>query len=215
MAVSRPPPVNPAATPSKDGRFFVQPMGSTSHFSPDSEEVKKHRRPAWRTAGRVFSRPIRRDDPNRMHMNHSEALVEVFRKTPPNGGSRRESGRVLECHREHDGHKDVYGRIDPKRPGPTMTTACINPSKGRFVHPTKNHGISVRHAARFQTFPDSFEFDGGLTSSGKQIGNAIPIEHGEHILGILRDAILNSLPEGTIADSMVIDRGTNRPAKSV
>jgi len=43
-----------------------------------------------------------------------------------------------------------------------MTTACINPSKGRFVHPTQHHGITLRQAARFQTFPDEFVFKGGL-----------------------------------------------------
>jgi DNA (cytosine-5)-methyltransferase 1 len=160
-----------------------------THFAPDSSEVTEQGKPAWQTAATVFSLPMRQNDPNRKHMNHSEALVEVFRKTPRNGGSRHESGRTLACHETHDGHKDVYGRIDPSRPGPTMTTACINPSKGRFVHPTANHGISARHAARFQTFPDSFVFEGGLIASGKQIGNAVPIEHGQHILSLIRDAL--------------------------
>jgi DNA (cytosine-5)-methyltransferase 1 len=56
-----------------------------------------------------------------------------------------------------------------------MTTACINPSKGRFLHPTQNHGITARQAARFQTFPDSFTFSGGLMAAGVQIGNAVPV----------------------------------------
>ena len=56
-----------------------------------------------------------------------------------------------------------------------MTTACINPSKGRFVHPTEHHGITVRQAARLQTFPDEFDFEGGLIAAGVQIGNAVPV----------------------------------------
>jgi len=119
--------------------------------------------------------PAPDSDPNDLHMNHNEELIEAFKKTPPNGGSRRDSGRTLPCHKNHDGHKDVYGRIDSRVPAPTMTTACINPSKGRFVHPTKHHGITVRQAARLQTFPDSFVFEGGLTAAGKQIGNAVPV----------------------------------------
>lgn len=63
-----------------------------------------------------------------------------------------------------------------------MTTACINPSKGRFVHPTENHGITIRQAARFQTFPDDFIFEGGLMAAGVQIGNAIPLELGVAVL---------------------------------
>lgn len=129
-------------------------------------------------------------DENDVHMTHSEELVDAFRKTPANGGSRKDSGRVLPCHRNHDGHKDVYGRIDPQQPAPTMTTACINPSKGRFVHPVEHHGITVRQAARIQTFPDNFVFRGGLIAAGKQVGNAVPVELGRqlicHLLPLLR-----------------------------
>lgn len=137
----------------------------------------------WRTAKSegVFKKSPKGDDNNR-HMNHSNELKEVFRKTPKNGGSRHQSGRVLPCHKGHGGHNDVYGRINPKEPGPTMTTACINPSKGRFVHPIQHHGITVRQAARFQTFPDNFIFEGGLMAAGAQIGNAVPIRLGEALL---------------------------------
>lgn len=145
---------------------------------------------AWRTAADVFSSPISDLDPNHIHMNHGPELIKVFKDTPINGGSRRDSGRLLRCHRDHNGHKDVYGRIDPNKPGPTMTTACINPSKGRFVHPTEHHGITVRHAARFQSFPDSFVFDGGLMASGSQIGNAVPILLGEAVLKPIISALV-------------------------
>ncbi|WP_299084187.1 DNA cytosine methyltransferase [uncultured Ruegeria sp.] len=121
-------------------------------------------------------------DPNDLHMKHNDELIRAFKNTPINGGSRRDSGRTLRCHENHDGHKDVYGRIDSQLPAPTMTTACINPSKGRFVHPTEHHGITVRQAARIQTFPDSFVFEGGLTAAGKQIGNAVPVKMAEIIV---------------------------------
>jgi DNA (cytosine-5)-methyltransferase 1 len=67
-----------------------------------------------------------------------------------------------------------------------MTTACINPSKGRFVHPTQHHGITVRQAARIQTFPDDFLFKGGLMAAGMQIGNAVPVQLGEILIRSLR-----------------------------
>jgi DNA (cytosine-5)-methyltransferase 1 len=121
-------------------------------------------------------------DINAVHMKHGPELVEAFARTPANGGSRKDSGRLLDCHVGHDGHKDVYGRIDPRKPAPTMTTACINPSKGRFVHPVLNHGITARQAARIQTFPDDYTFFGGLMAAGKQIGNAVPVTFGKILI---------------------------------
>ncbi len=71
-----------------------------------------------------------------------------------------------------------------------MTTACINPSKGRFVHPTLHHGITLRQAARLQTFPDWFVFEGGLMAGGVQVGNAVPIDMAAALLSPLREVVL-------------------------
>ena len=155
--------------------------------------------PSWRTAASAFSGEGSNSDPNDIHMNHGDALIEVFRSTPLNGGSRSQSGRVLPCHMKHQGHSDVYGRICVDTPSPTMTTACINPSKGRFVHPFEHHGITARQAARLQTFPDDFVFEGGITAAGVQIGNAVPVKLAEvlctHLAGALMfDTLAESKP---------------------
>jgi DNA (cytosine-5)-methyltransferase 1 len=114
-------------------------------------------------------------DKSAISMSHTQQLIERFDQTPLNGG-REDLPFRLPCHKDgYVGHKDVYGRIRLAQPGPTMTTGCFNPSKGRFLHPWLNHGMSVRHAARFQTFPDDFVFSGGITHQGKQVGNAVPV----------------------------------------
>ena len=154
-------------------------------------------RPAWLTAGDAFARAAPEGDPDSRHMAHDPELVEAFRRTPPNGGSRRWSGRLLACHKGHDGHSDVYGRIDPTAPGPTMTAACVNPSKGRFVHPTEDHGITLRQAARLQTFPDWFTFSGGLHSGGEQVGNAVPVEMARVLVGAVAAGL--SVPATALA----------------
>ncbi|MGO4134281.1 DNA cytosine methyltransferase [Rhizobium brockwellii] len=155
-----------------------------THVDPQFESPDPHLLP-WVPCLGAFS-PAPRDDPNDIHMQHSASLIDVFARTPHNGGSRKDSGRILPCHLGHDGHGDVYGRIDPRMPAPTMTTACINPSKGRFVHPTNDHGITLRQAARIQTFPDSYVFTGGLMAAGQQIGNAVPVQLAEKLLLHLR-----------------------------
>jgi DNA (cytosine-5)-methyltransferase 1 len=145
--------------------------------------------PPWNTAATVFKAALR-GDINNIHMKHGPELIETFRNTPPNGGSRKDSGRVLLCHEGHVGHHDVYGRINPSQPAPTMTTACINPSKGRFVHPTQHHGITLRQAARIQSFPDWFIFEGGIMAGGKQVGNAVPVGLAHALLDTLKAAVL-------------------------
>ena len=114
-------------------------------------------------------------DPCNVYMMPSKEMVDRFKATPLNG-SRLDAGEkfMLECHKEYEGHKDVYGRMFIHTPSNTITTGCNNPSKGRFVHPWLNHGITLRHAARLQTFPDSFIFMGSTTEMAKQIGNAVP-----------------------------------------
>lgn len=178
----------------KDGRRGAScqwpPAGT--HFSPEDVEAGQAKQ-IWVPAREAFG-PTRADDPNNIHMQHGAELIAAFERTPLNGGSRTASGRTLACHKRHSGHYDVYGRINPTVPGPTMTTACINPSKGRFVHPTEPHGITLRQAARFQTFPDWFVFHGGLMSGGEQIGNAVPVEMARILLSPLVAACREQKP---------------------
>lgn len=168
-----------------DAEGFVWPPLGT-HAAPGKEVWGQK---VWNSCASVF-RPAAEDDENNLHMKHGADLLTAFRNTPLNGGSRKDSGRVLPCHEKHDGHKDVYGRINPAEPAPTMTTACINPSKGRFVHPTEHHGITLRQAARIQTFPDDFNFSGGIIAAGRQIGNAVPVELGKFLIQYIKTSLL-------------------------
>lgn len=84
---------------------------------------------------------------------------------------------VLECHKKHNGHSDVYGRLEWDKPSVTLTTKCTNISNGRFGHPEQDRALSVREAACLQTFPRDFVFYGSsLTSLAKQVGNAVPVK---------------------------------------
>ncbi len=166
--------------------------------SPTHNETSVDPAQKWVSCKDAFL-PAPASDPNDLHMRHNDELIRAFKRTPSNGGSRRDSGRTLPCHKNHDGHKDVYGRIDSRKPAPTMTTACINPSKGRFVHPTEHHGITVRQAARIQSFPDSFVFEGGLTAAGKQIGNAVPVKMAEFLIKQLIATLRSDEPDMAMA----------------
>jgi DNA (cytosine-5)-methyltransferase 1 len=93
------------------------------------------------------------------------------------GGSRNCLSKelMLECHKKKRiSYSDTYGVMNINRPSPTLTSGCTSVTKGRFGHPTQNRGISVREAARLQSFDDNFVFYGGIDSMSLQIGNAVP-----------------------------------------
>ncbi|PAU38389.1 DNA (cytosine-5-)-methyltransferase [Vibrio coralliilyticus] len=123
-----------------------------------------------------YGQPFKENDICDIHMQPTDKMVVKLGDTPLNG-SREDAGEQhrLKCHSNgYEGHKDVYGRILIHLPSNTITTGCNNPSKGRFVHPWLNHGMTLRHAARLQSFPDWFDFHGSSTEKARQIGNAVP-----------------------------------------
>ena len=110
--------------------------------------------------------------------NRSKRVSELIKKIPKNGGSRTElpDTYVLQCHKEHDGYYDVYGRMHWDEVSPTITSGCFNPSKGRFLHPTQNRAITMREAALLQGFPRRYRFPAphNKISIALMIGNALP-----------------------------------------
>lgn len=64
----------------------------------------------------------------------------------------------------------IYIRLQYDEPSGTV----VNVRKSMWIHPTKNRAISVREAARLQTFPDSFVFCGTKDVQYQQVGNAVP-----------------------------------------
>jgi len=120
------------------------------------------------------------DDLHDLPENRSPKVLRLIRKIKRNGGSRTALARrfQLDCHLETTGFKDVYGRMAWDEVAPTITSGCVNPSKGRFLHPTQNRAITLREAALLQSFPKSYSFslDQGKHAAAVIIGNALPPE---------------------------------------
>ncbi len=70
-------------------------------------------------------------------------------------------------------HTKRYGRLSWGGLSSTILTKC-DIHWGAFIHPEQDRAITVREAARFQSFPDWFEFSGSRTEQYVQVGNAVP-----------------------------------------
>lgn len=64
----------------------------------------------------------------------------------------------------------IYLRLNPDAPSGTV----VNVRKSMWIHPTLDRAVTVREAARLQSFPDDFEFSGTKDSQFQQVGNAVP-----------------------------------------
>jgi DNA (cytosine-5)-methyltransferase 1 len=83
--------------------------------------------------------------------------------------------------RKTSGGTDIFGRLWWNRPAFTIRTEFFKPEKGRSLHPDQHRAITHREAARFQSFPDWFDFKGSKTSIASQTGNAVPPRLGFHV----------------------------------
>jgi len=87
------------------------------------------------------------------------------------GGTKVERGR---------GYSAVYGRMEPSKPSPTITTQFYGFGNGRFGHPEQDRALSLREGAMLQGFPRDYSFapEGKAISTsqvGRLIGNAVPV----------------------------------------
>lgn len=72
------------------------------------------------------------------------------------------------------GYSGAYGRLDFEMLAPTMTRWLFHPGSGRFSHPKENRLLTIREAARIQSFSDDFKFTGSYVKKASQVGNAVP-----------------------------------------
>jgi DNA (cytosine-5)-methyltransferase 1 len=112
----------------------------------------------------------------------------------PQGGTWRDIPRHLLPDRYRGMRRtdstNLFGRLDPELPAYTITTQFDNVTTGCFTHPYHDRALTLREAARIQTFPDRYQFIGDRSSICRQIGNAVPPLLAHVLASAIAEAVL-------------------------
>lgn len=125
--------------------------------------------------------------PNHVAHALSELDMTMVKSIPPGGNWKdipetipsKRLERIRRSYAAGEGSRSTYyGRLKPDAPAYTINTYFSRPGNGCHIHYDyvggQHRTLSHREAARLQSFPDSFVFQGSKTAICQQIGNAVP-----------------------------------------
>ena len=123
-------------------------------------------------------------------LDGSLSLRLLLESIPPLPGETEHHLLAVNYLKKKEGqHGDWLARMDPARPSKTMVSHMAKDTYA-YVHPTRPRTLSVREAARIQTFPDDYRFRSvGLVDGFRMIGNAVPpllsVQFAKHVARVL------------------------------
>ena len=98
-------------------------------------------------------------------------IIERYSYIPPGGNWKDIPEHLMTNYTDRTRcHTGIYHRLRPDEPALTIG----NYRKAMLIHPWEDRGLSVREAARIQSFPDRYEFKGSIGFQQQQVGNAVP-----------------------------------------
>jgi DNA (cytosine-5)-methyltransferase 1 len=102
---------------------------------------------------------------------NNETVLRRYEYIPPGGNWENIPSRLMKNYTDRTKcHTGIYRRLRWDAPSVVIS----NFRKNMLIHPAQNRGLSVREAARLQSFPDSFVFEGCLGSQQQQVADAVP-----------------------------------------
>jgi DNA (cytosine-5)-methyltransferase 1 len=108
---------------------------------------------------------------NNLVTDNAAHIVERYSHIPQGGNWEDIPANLMENYTDRTRcHTGIYRRLSENEP----SVVIGNFRKNMLIHPWKDRGLSVREAARLQSFPDSFRFSGSIGFQQQQVGNAVP-----------------------------------------
>lgn len=124
---------------------------------------------------------------------HPEHVLKWLRETPEGESAHNNLDPKL---RPPSGYNTTYKRLRWDEPSSTIGTTFGMISGSRNVHPFLTRSLTIREAARCQTFPDDFRFEGTWSDIRTMIGNAVPPLLAKTVAGSIRRALDQNSTKG-------------------
>jgi len=122
---------------------------------------------------------------NHFVTRNNENIIKRYRHIPKGGNWENIPARLMGNYADATQcHTGIYRRLTLKEP----SVVIGNFRKNMLIHPTQSRGLSVREAARLQSFPDSFTFVGSIGFQQQQVGNAVPPLMAKAVFDAIRTA---------------------------
>lgn len=108
---------------------------------------------------------------NNLVTDNNDLVISRYKHIPQGGNWENIPAKLMKNYKDFTRcHTGIYHRLRENEP----SVVIGNFRKNMLIHPTQNRGLSVREAARIQSFPDTFHFHGSIGFQQQQVGNSVP-----------------------------------------
>lgn len=116
----------------------------------------------------------------------ADIILERYRHVPKGGNWQNIPIGLMSNYKDRRRcHTGIYHRLNDKEP----SVVIGNYRKNMLIHPSENRGLSVREAARIQSFPDWYEFIGSIGFQQQQVSDAVPPFLAKAVFESLKEAV--------------------------